>query len=200
MSNTNTNTQANKPGIDRRGLMKGAGAATLSTAALLLLGGRGAQAASHEMPKSADSDILNVALRLEHEAINAYQLGAESGLLEKPVLDLALVFQGHHKAHRDALAATIEQLGGTPVDALALGEYATSLGAGGLKSQADVLGLASKLELGATNAYLSVIPSFADSELAKIAGRLAADEAMHWTTLNSALGETIPNNALSFGA
>lgn len=36
-----------------------------------------------------DVGILNVALGLEHEAINAYRLGAGSGLLQKPVLEVA---------------------------------------------------------------------------------------------------------------
>ena len=47
----------------------------------------------------------------------AYQVGAESGLLQKPVLDLAVTFQGHHKEHADVLAKTIQKLGGKPVAA-----------------------------------------------------------------------------------
>lgn len=50
-----------------------------------------------------------------------------------------------------------------------------------IKSQGDVLMLAQRLELGAVNAYLGVIPAFGDRELAKVAGRLAADETMHYT-------------------
>jgi rubrerythrin len=68
-----------------------------------------------------------------------------------------------------------------------------------LKSQADVLNLAARLELGATNAYLGVIPAFENRDLAKVAGRLAADETMHYTALISALGRPLPSNALSFG-
>jgi hypothetical protein len=45
-----------------------------------------------------------------------------------------------------------------------------------------------------------VIPSFNDRTLAQVSGRLAADETMHWTALSQALGDTIPANALSFGA
>ena len=69
-----------------------------------------------------------------------------------------------------------------------------------LKSQADVLDLAARLEMGATNAYLGVIPAFKDAQLAKVAGRLAADETMHWTILNNALGRPLPADALPFGA
>jgi rubrerythrin len=69
-----------------------------------------------------------------------------------------------------------------------------------LKNQRDVLTLAARLERGAANAYLGVIPSFADPALAQVAGRLAADETMHWTVLAQALSQPLPTNALSFGA
>jgi rubrerythrin len=144
--------------------------------------------------------ILNVALGLEHEGIAAYQLGAESGLLQKPVLEIAVLFQSQHKQHRDVLTEAIQKLGGRPIEAKPMTEYAKALKADMLKNQADVLALAARLELGATNAYLGVIPSFKDSALARVSGRLAADEAMHWTTLNNALGRQLPQAALTFGA
>lgn len=174
--------------------------ATLSASAMLLLAGKDALAQGMKADTSKDVGILNVALGLEHEAINAYQLGAGSGLLQKPVLDVAVQFQGHHKTHRDALVATIRKLGGTPVAEKSLDEYAKALNAAALKNQGDVLDLAARLELGATNAYLSVIPAMADRELAKVAARLAADETMHFTVLTSALGRALPPGALSFGA
>lgn len=174
--------------------------ATLSAAALALLGGREALAAGMKGDAAKDVGILNVALGLEHEAINAYQLGAGSGLLQKPVLDVAVQFQGHHKVHRDALIATIQKLGGKPVAEMKLEDYAKALNAAALKNQGDVLDLAARLELGATNAYLSVIPAMTDRELAKVAARLAADETMHFTVLTSALGRPLPAGALSFGA
>ncbi len=184
----------------RRSFLSTSGKATLSAAAIALLAGRPnlASAAGADMGK--DVDILNVALGLEHEAINAYQLGAGSGLLQKPVLDVAVLFQSHHKGHRDALIATIEKMGGKPVIEKSLADYAKALKADTLKSQADVLTLAARLELGAANAYLGVIPSFREPALAQVAGRLAADETMHWTALSSALGRPLPGKALSFGA
>lgn len=174
---------------------------TLSAAAVGLLAGTGGAArAQSSMSASADVNILNVALGLEHEAINAYQLGAGSGLLQKPVLDVAVFFQSHHKAHRDALIATIEKLGGKPVTEKKIDEYAKALNAATLKSQTDVLMLATRLELGAANAYLGVIPSFKDNKLSQVAARLAADETMHYTALLGALGQNLPAAALSFGA
>lgn len=182
----------------RRGFLGTTG--MLSATAVALLAGRESLAQAAEGDPAKDVKILNVALGLEHEAIHAYQLGAGSGLLAKPVLAIALQFQGHHKAHRDALAGTIRKLGGTPVAEMKLDDYARVLEAQKLKTQADVLALASRLELGATNAYLGVIPSFGDRELAHVAGRLAADETMHYTVLTNALGKPLPAAALSFGA
>lgn len=184
----------------RRGFLGGAGRLTLSAAAIALLAGKAHLAQAAPSGGIQDIDILNVALGLEHEAINAYQLGAQSGLLQPPVLDVAVQFQGHHKSHRDALIATIEKLGGKPVAEKKLDDYARALKADTLKSQKDVLDLAARLELGATNAYLGVIPSFKDNALSRVAARLAADETMHWTVLSNALGRPLPPMALSFGA
>jgi hypothetical protein len=173
---------------------------TLSAVAVALLASNEAIAQGMAGDMSKDVGILNVALGLEHEAINAYQLGAGSGLLQKGVLDVAVQFQGHHKAHRDALIATIQKLGGMPVQEKKLDDYAKALKADTLHSQTDVLDLATRLELGAINAYLGVIPAFGNKDLAKVAARLAADETMHFTVLTSALGRPLPAGALSFGA
>jgi rubrerythrin len=198
MNTLNSTTILSVVPASRRSFMRSGGA--LSAAAIALLAGKDVMAAGMNGDMSKDVSILNVALALEHEAINAYQLGAGSGLLQKPVLDVAVAFQGHHKAHRDALVATIEKMGGKPVAELKLDAYAQGLNAASLKNQTDVLSLAARLELGATNAYLGVIPAFVNSDLAKVAARLAADETMHYTVLTQALGRPLPNGALSFGA
>ena len=173
---------------------------TLSAVAVALLAGNSAMAQGMSADLSKDVSILNVALSLEHEAINAYQLGAGSGLLQKPVLDVAVRFQADHKAHRDALIATIQKLGGSAVMEKKLDEYAKALKADTLRNQADVLDLAARLELGAVNAYLGVIPALGNKDLGKVAARLAADETMHFTILTNALGRPLPSGALSFGA
>ncbi|AMO23719.1 ferritin-like domain-containing protein [Ramlibacter solisilvae] len=172
----------------------------LSAAAVVLLAGRDSLAQGMSADPAKDISILNAALTLEHEAINAYQLGAASGLLQKPVMEVAVQFQGHHKAHRDALAATIQKLGGRPVEEMKLQDYAQALNASQLRNQGDVLALAVRLELVAANTYLSVIPAFGQRELGQVAGRLAADETMHYTVLLNTLGRPLPTSALSFGA
>ena len=183
----------------RRAFLSGTTKLTLSAAAVALLGARESLAQGMNAG-TGDVAILNVALALEHEGIAAYQLGAQSGLLQKPVLDVAVKFQADHKAHRDVLIATIRKMGGSPAEEKSLADYAKALKADTLKTQTDVLDLAARLELGATNAYLGVIPSFKDVQLAKVSARLAADEALHWAILNNALGRPLPADALPFGA
>ena len=184
----------------RRGFLRASGITVLSASAVALLAGSEKMALAQSGNTANDVAILNTALGLENEAISAYQIGATSGLLQKPVLDVAVKFQSDHKAHRDALTATIKKLGGTPVAAKSDAEVAQALNAASLKSQTDVLRLAQRLEKGAANAYIGVIPSFGDKALAQVSARLAADEAMHWIVLSQALKDPLPSSALSFGA
>ena len=159
---------------------------TLSGAAVALLAGRPALAAKAAGGSHAgDVAILNAALGAEQQAIAAYQVGAESNLLQKPVLDLAVKFQSQHKAHADLLAATVKQLGGTAVSAKQHYDFPVA----SLKSQADVLRFAAGLEEGAVSAYLAAVPKFANRDLSKAAASILGDEAMHWAILRQALGE-----------
>ena len=194
------NRQQSSPIISRRGVVLGAVPA-LSATAVALLAGKPAWAAKLGAGRDAarDASVLNTALALEHEGINAYTLGAQSNLLEKPVLTVAIKFQDDHKVHRDRLIAAITALGGTPVQEKPLADYARALEVDKLKSQADVLDFAMGLERGAVNAYLGIIPSFADRGLAKLAGQLAADESGHFIVLTRALGRPLPA-PMSFGA
>jgi rubrerythrin len=157
----------------------------LTGTAIALLAGKDALAAKAGGAKAGDLKILNSALASELEAIAAYQVGAESGLLQKPVLALAVQFQGHHKAHADVLAGTVRQLGGKPVEAKT--KYAFPVEK--LKTQADVLQFAAGLEKGAVSAYLGAVPLFGDRQLARAAASILGDEAMHWAILRNALGE-----------
>jgi rubrerythrin len=169
-------------------LISGGRAALLSGCAVALLAGNEALAAqSGQSAGTSDLSILNTALGAEQEAIAAYQVGAESGLLQKPVLDLAVTFQGHHKAHADLLAAALKKLGGTPAAAKKPADY--HFPTDKLKSQADVLRFAAGLEQGAVSAYLGAIPLFKNRDLAKAAGSILGDEAMHWAVLRQALGD-----------
>jgi ferritin-like protein len=161
----------------------------LSGAAVALLAGRESLAAEWKKASAeaiaSDVKILNGGLAAEYQGIAAYQVGADSGLLQKPVLDLALQFQSHHKVHADLLAATIKQLGGVPVSPKQKYDFPVAQ----LKSQSDVLRFAGGLEQGAVSAYLAAVPAFDNRELAKAAASILGDEAMHWAILRQALGE-----------
>ena len=170
--------QARRAFLGKSGLL-------LSGAAVALLAGRDALAADADKAKANDVTILNTALGAELEAVAAYQVGAESGLLEKPVLALAVQFQGHHKEHADVLAKTIQKLGGKPAQAKTKYSFPVE----SLKNQADVLRFAAGLEKGAVSAYLGAVPLFRRRDLSKAAASILGDEAMHWAILRNALGE-----------
>ncbi len=179
--------------LPRRGFLGQTGL-TLSGVAVAMLSGQEALAARSGGADPKDIQILNTALGAELEAIAAYQLGAESKLLQKPVLDLALTFQSHHKEHADVLAKTIEKLGGKPVAAKASYNFPVEQ----LKSQTDVLRFAARLEQGAVSAYLGAVPLFDNRELSKAAASILGDEAMHWAVLRQALGEApVPSAFMS---
>src|SRR5688572_11114164 len=170
--------------LEARRAFLGQSGLLLSGTAIALLAGNDALAKG-KGGTEGDVRILNTALAAELEAIAAYQVGAESGLLQKPVLDLAVTFQGHHKEHADVLAKTVAKLGGKPVGAKAKYIFPTDK----LKSQADVLRFAATLEKGAVSAYLGAVPLFDNRDLSKAAASILGDEAMHWAVLRQALGE-----------
>ncbi|HEX8957845.1 MAG TPA: ferritin-like domain-containing protein [Burkholderiaceae bacterium] len=136
---------------------------------------------------NGDAAILNAALALEFQAIAAYQVGAESKLLDKPVFDLAVQFQSHHKAHASALTVAIEQSGGVAVESKTIADYAFPVDQ--LKSQADVLRFAAGLEKAAASAYVNSLANLRQKNLIKGAAAILGDETMHWAVLLQALGE-----------
>src|SRR5688572_9329096 len=180
--------------LEARRAFLGKSGLLLSGSAIALLAGREALAAKAGSSEASDVRILNTALGAELEAIAAYQVGAETGLLQKPVLDLAVTFQGHHREHADVLAKTVAKLGGKPVGPKAKYTFPTET----LKTQADVLRFAAVLEKGAVSAYLGAVPVFGNRDLAKAAASILGDEAMHWAILRQAVGEVpVPNAFVS---
>lgn len=183
----------------RRGFLQGAGLAIVGSG-IIAAAGQPALAA-HKVKRQGQGDVgvLQGALALEHEGIAAYMIAGASGLLTPDVLKVALVFLGHHKGHRDALADLIIKAGGKPVEPKTDSEYIAALNLGALKSQGDVVALATRLEQGAANAYVGQITAIADHSTAKLFAQLASDEAVHWTVLNGALGNSVPAPAFLFG-
>lgn len=174
------------PELSRRGFLFNSLGATLSATAVALLAGRPSllHAGSSSAAVADDVRILNTALAAEREAVAAYQLGAESALLNADVLKVAIKFQDHHKTHADLLGTTISNLGGTPEEPPERYNFPTA----GLKQQNDVLAFAASLERGAVSAYVGAMPLFAERDLSKAAASILADEAMHWAILRQVLG------------
>lgn len=169
----------------RRSFLRSGGQLTLSAMSLAMLSGLNAKVANASDKQVLDDiQIINTAIAAEHEAVAAYQLGAESGLLSASILNVAVQFQGHHKEHIDALSNAVKSLGAEAIDPLEKYEFPVEK----LNSETDVLTFAASLERGAVSAYAGAIPLFEQRELSKAAASILADEAMHWAVLRQALG------------
>lgn len=182
---------------NRRAFLQQAGALALGAGAAGLVASRPAMAAPPKF--RSDVGVIQTALALEHEGIAAYKLAGKSGLLSKGTLDVATIFMGHHEAHRDSLAKLVMQAGMKPVEPKSDAEYVADLKLAALKSEKDVVALATMLEHGAASAYIGQINAIKDPKLANLFASISADEATHWTALNAAGGGQIPRTAYVFG-
>lgn len=180
---------------DRRKFLTSAGAATLGIGAISLTSSRAVAAAA----QSDDVGVIQTALALEHEGIAAYQIAGKSGLLSPATLKTALNFMGHHQQHRDSLAKLVTALGGRPVEPKTAAQYIADLKLDTLKSEGEIVALATTLERGAASAYIGQIASLKDPKIAMLFASISADEAVHWATLNNAAGTPIPTAAYLFG-
>jgi hypothetical protein len=133
-----------------------------------------------------DLTMMNTALAIEHEAIWAYGLAGNSGLLSAKAKEVGLLFQGSHEIHRDLLADAVKRKGGTPVEPRKEYVFGVPLG-----NEKDVLELAFKLEVGAARVYLYVVDRFRDRALSGSAARILSDEVLHATVLRSVLGRDV---------
>jgi len=130
---------------------------------------------------AGDVAILNVALGLEHQAIAAYDAGAQSKLLSPDQLKIALSFQNDHKRHREALTKYIRRFGGTPVEPKSNYDF------GAIASAADVVKLAQRLEEGAEGAYLANAGKLENREILNAAVPILEDEVRHNTVFKQLL-------------
>ena len=167
----------------RRGIV----GASLSATAVALLAGCATGDAQTASPGPKDVELLNTALNIEYGAIAAYQLAADSKLLDPGVLKVAQSFQSDHREHAALLDGTIRKLGGTPVAAKPVADY--KFRTDRLTNQANILMFAAELERQAASAYLSTVPNFADRKLAQAAASILGAETMHWAVLRNAMGE-----------
>ena len=108
--------------LRRRGLLRASGVTLLSASAVALLAGE--ERSRSPIPVPPTTSASRTQRSLEHEAISAYQLGAQSGLLRSRCSRSPCCSSRITREHRDALVATICKLGGTPVVAKSDAEVA----------------------------------------------------------------------------
>jgi len=178
-------------GASRRHIIAGAGRLTIGAAALGIVAGCTTMAAVE--PKRAagagrdDVALLNNVLGLEYEAVAAYDAALAGGALAGKMAALARAFQDDHAKHAAALARAVIRLQGAPVGARPAFDYSFSPAA--LTDADDAMRFLVGFEQGLALAHLGAVPAFADNALAKGAAGILGVEAMHWSSLRSALGE-----------
>ncbi|MEH2301735.1 MAG: DUF4439 domain-containing protein [Nostoc sp.] len=156
-----------------------------------------------------DAKILNNALYYEHQAIWAYSAAAgklSTTEVGKAVLALALRNQADHKKHRDALAATISSLGGTPLKTQSSYDLSSYIkkGEGNLDSDVNIAKLALALETDAAIAYSQEIAKLKTPKLITVGASIGSTEAAHAAAIRAtfkALGvnlEIVPASFVSF--
>ncbi len=138
----------------------------------------------------SDIDILNYALTLEYLETDFYNKVVDAGLFKGKNGDLLKSFGESEQAHVDAIKATVEKLGGTPVtapetkfdltDAMAVAELAATV---------ENLGAA---------AYLAQAPKIKNKEVLAAALSIHSVEARHAAVLNTLVGKGItPDGAFA---
>ncbi|WP_135852005.1 ferritin-like domain-containing protein [Halorussus salinus] len=141
---------------------------------------------------TSDVDVLNYALTLEHLENAFYREGMEefsddelmgADALSSFADDVRMKVPGHlqtvgdhEAAHVDALAATVEKLGGTPVEEA---EYDF-----GYETPSEFLGVAKALENTGVAAYKGAAPTVSNDEVFSAAIGIHSVEARHASFLN----------------
>ncbi len=166
----------------RREWLRFAGTASAG-AILFLLTGKTKELYGQSL--QGDVGILTAALYLEHEAVAAYQAGAESKLLSPGVFKVAVAFQSDHKYHRDGISGVLKSLGVEPKGPEKKYDF------GHLRSEKDILRLARDRENGAVLAYGTLASNILTKAVLNFGANVLVDEVRHRTVLNAAIG--VPN-------
>jgi rubrerythrin len=140
-----------------------------------------------------DIDIVNYALTLEFLEADFYRQVLDSGELSGDVVGVAELIAESEQAHVDALTATVQDLGGTPVEA-----PQTNFGdvlAGG---QEKILETAATVENLGAAAYLGQAGNIESMDILAAALSIHTIEARHAAVLNQVVGRSIvPDGAFA---
>jgi len=132
---------------------------------------------------SKDLDILNYALTLEFLEAKFYQDVLNSDLKPPQAIAEAVTTFGEHEAeHVDALTATIEMMGGTPVED-PNGNFESVL-----KDAETILATAARVENVGAAAYLNEAADIQSPEVLAAALSIHTVEARHAAALNDVAG------------
>lgn len=140
--------------------------------------------AGNPIPRADDLGIVNYALLLEFLEVRFYEEVVASGLFDgDPFLKTIELIHSNEQEHVDALAATVEQLGGTPVkqpDA----DFADVIG----KGRKAVLRAAATIENLGAAAYLGQAPRIQAPDILALALSIHTVEARHAAAVNKVAG------------
>ncbi len=171
-------------GITRRDVAKGAvalGGAALLSAAALGTGSKGNFAFAADAPFKDDLDILNYALTLEYFEATLYQTLIAGGKLQGKDLQYITLFGQQEQAHVDAVKATVQKLGGTPVTK---GNYNFP----DPPDRAGVLNLLNIVEQTGVGAYLGAAIYIQNKDILAAAASIMQVEARHTALIRFLLG------------
>jgi len=138
-----------------------------------------------------DLVLANTATSLEALAVDAYGRALSSGLVERAsVRDALTMFQAHHAAHRDALAAVVEAAGEEPftIPNPVVRAAFVDPGLASAAAEGDLIRLAHDIEQAAAQTYVHATGVLSTAALRGTTSSIAAVEARHAAVLY-ALGE-----------
>jgi len=139
---------------------------------------------------NGDVEIVNYALTLEYLEADFYQQVLDSGeITDKAIAEAAKKIGMNEQEHVDALKATVEQLGGTPVEAPAT-KFEDVI-AGGPKM---ILATAAQVENLGAAAYLGQAALIKSPEILAAALSIHTVEARHAAALNQLAGNKFQGN------
>jgi len=142
-----------------------------------------------EDEEGAPLDDLTIAMfaeQVELAAAAAYQVAAETGLLDATAVEVGTLFAEHHADHAGAFAALAgDQATGVPNDALleVFGPMITEAA-----DQAEILDVAFQLEQGAVSTYHFAL-GVLGADAAAVVSTIMPIEAQHAVVLGGVLGK-----------
>jgi len=163
--------------FSRRGFFKGSVVAGAGALALGALGGGLGTLSVAAGPLDSDLEILNYALTLEHLEAAAYKAVNSLGILTGRAATYFTSFGQHEADHVNAVTATIQKLGGTPVQPQQYNFSSVP------KDQAGIVQFFQNVESVGASAYLGAAPSIKNVDVLEAALSIHAVEAEHTSAL-----------------